>query len=145
MRQSHNASSGSRDAHLTLKRVERQQHLIAILSRTRRRRTYQDLANDVGVTPRTVARDIERLRHSGVPITVAAGRNGGAALDAALEPLPLHLDLAEVAALISSLAAVGPTASEPAESAMTKLVGAISQQGSTAPSVDTINVPGQYS
>lgn len=58
--------------------------------------------------------------------------------------MPLRLNVEEVAALISSLAAVGPTASEPAQSAMTKLVAALSQHNVTALGVDSINVSGQY-
>lgn len=142
------AAAASRDAHLTLRRVERQQHLITILSRKGPRRTFQELADEVGVTPRTIARDIQRLRHSGVPISVTPGRAGGALLEATTEPAPVQLDFAEIAALISSLAAVGPTVSEPAQSAMTKLVNALSGQDSNCPSSSltaaSINVSSQY-
>lgn len=145
MQASSSAAAASRDAHLTLRRVERQQYLITILCRQGRRRTFQELAHELGVTPRTVARDIQRLRHSGVPpISVTPGRaGGGAVLAAATEPLPpLRLDVAEIAALISSLAAVGPTVSEPARSAMKMLVDALSPPPDTrGPSGGSSNAP----
>lgn len=118
-------STASRDSLLTLRRVERQQHLVAMLVRSRSRRTLQELADRMGVTTRTIARDLERLRHSGIPIDVVPGRGGGVELAATTEPAPVTLDVAEIAALIASLAAVGPTVSESAQSAMTKLVTAL--------------------
>jgi predicted DNA-binding transcriptional regulator YafY len=42
-----------------------------------RRHTLGELARDLGVSARTVARDAERLRLSGAPIRVIAGRGGG--------------------------------------------------------------------
>ncbi|WP_305038387.1 helix-turn-helix transcriptional regulator [Granulicoccus phenolivorans] len=111
------------------------------MCRQGRRRTFQELAHELGVTPRTVARDIQRLRHSGVPISVTPGRAGGAVLAAATEPLPLRLDVAEIAALISSLAAVGPTVSEPARSAMKMLVDALSPPDTRGPSGGSSNAP----
>lgn len=145
MQVSTTTDAASRDAHLTLRRVERQQHLVTILCRKGRRRTFQELADELGVTPRTIARDVQRLRHSGVPISVTPGRAGGAILEFSTAPASLRFDIAEIAALISSLAAVGPTASEPAQSAMTKLVTALTHPTSTGTAGRSINLPGQYS
>lgn len=117
--------TASRDAHLTLRRVERQQHLIERLHTSPERLTFGRLAIDLGVTERTVARDLERLRHSGVPITVAPGRGGGASIERTGPPGPVELDLPEIAALMASLAALGPTASDSAASAMRKLIAAL--------------------
>ena len=119
------ASAASRDAHLTLRRVERQQHLIERLHTSSNRLTLGHLANELGVTERTVARDVERLRHSGVPITVTPGRGGGATIEHAGPPGPVELDLPEIAALVASLTALGPTASDSASSVMRKLTAAL--------------------
>lgn len=119
------ASAASRDAHLTLRRVERQQHLIERLHASPYRLTLGRLADDLGVTERTIARDIERLRHSGVPITMTPGRGGGATIEHTTLPGPVELDLPEIAAVMASLAALGPTASESAASAMHKLSTAL--------------------
>lgn len=118
-------SAASRDAHLTLRRVERQQHLIEHLHASPDRITIGRLADSLGVTERTIARDLERLRHSGVPISVIPGRGGGATIEHIAPPEPIHLDLPEIAALMASLAALGPTASESAASAMHKLTTAL--------------------
>lgn len=88
----------------------------------RDRLTLQNLADDLGVTTRTIARDLQRLRHSGVPISVTPGRHGGASIDRPRQTVTVGLELPEVAALMASLAALGPTASRSAESAMRKLV-----------------------
>lgn len=115
----------SRDSVLTLRRVERQQHLIESLCASNDRLTFRQLADRLGVAERTIARDIERLRESGVPISVATGRGGGALIDRAEPVDPVRLDLPEVAALMASLAALGPTVSDSATSAMSKLAAAL--------------------
>jgi len=75
--------------------------------------------------PRTLARDIERLQSSGVPITTHRGRGGGVSMSS-IGPLPpIALDLPEVGALMSSLAVLGPSVSESATSAMGKLTAAL--------------------
>ena len=119
------ASAASRDPYLTLRRVERQQHLIERLHTSSNRLTLGRLANELGVTERTVARDVERLRHSGVPITVVPGRGGGVSIERATPPGHVELDLPEITALIASLVALGPSTSESAASAMRKLITAL--------------------
>ncbi|HLS14992.1 MAG TPA: HTH domain-containing protein [Beutenbergiaceae bacterium] len=119
------AAAASRDNHLTLRRVERQQHLIERLCTAAARVPLGRLAEEFGVAERTIARDISRLRHSGAPITVRAGRAGGAAIERSVPLGPITLDLPETAALIASLAALGPTASQSAASAMAKLTAAL--------------------
>ena len=98
--------------------MERQQHLIERLHTSSSRLTLGRLANELGVTERTVARDVERLRHSGVPITVVPGRGGGVSIERATPSGRVELDLPEIAAL-------GPSASESAASAMRKLTAAL--------------------
>lgn len=118
-------AAASRDSHLTLRRVERQQYLIERLRASRTRLTHGRLADELGVTARTIARDIERLIHSGVPITAVPGRGGGIAIENGAPVGPIDLDLPEIAALMASLAAVGPTVSDSAASAMNKLAIAL--------------------
>lgn len=118
-------AAASRDPHLTLRRVERQQYIIERLHASRHRLTHRRLADELGVTERTIARDIERLIHSGVRITVVPGRGGGAIIENVAPAGPIDLDLSEIAVLMASLAAVGPTASESATSAMNKLAAAL--------------------
>jgi predicted DNA-binding transcriptional regulator YafY len=78
-----------------------------------------------GVSMRTVARDVERLRLSGVPLEARQGRGGGVSLRPAAAVRPIVFDLPEVAALMSSLTVLGPTVSQSAASAMRKLAEAL--------------------
>lgn len=119
------ASAASRDSPLTLRRVERQQLLIERLHADRGRVTFGQLADELGVTERTIARDIERLRHSGVPITVTPGRYGGAAIEHTGAISSVMFDAPEIAALLASLSALGPSATASAASAMRKLTAAL--------------------
>jgi predicted DNA-binding transcriptional regulator YafY len=92
-------AAASRDGHLALRRVERQQALI------------------------------ERLRFSGVPLSTHQGRGGGVTLRAARGTVAVAVDLPEAAALMSSLAVLGPTVSDSAASAMRKLTTALDEAG----------------
>ena len=122
----HVLAAASRDNHLALRRVERQQAVIERLHAAHGARLrITDLARDLGVSPRTVARDVERLRDSGLPIVAHPGRGGGVSLTHATAPAPIRFDLPEAAALISSLAVLGPTVSPSAASAMRKLAEAV--------------------
>ena len=118
-------ATASRDSVLALRRVERQQAIIERLHTARRRIQLADLARDLGVSVRTAARDVERLRDGGVPLDVRQGRGGGVALRATAGPVLVELDLPEAAALMSSLAVLGPTVTPSAASAMRKLVAAM--------------------
>jgi predicted DNA-binding transcriptional regulator YafY len=118
-------ATASRDSVLALRRVERQQAIIERLHTARRRIRLADLARDLGVSMRTAARDVERLRDGGVPLDVRQGRGGGVALRATAGLVRVELDLPEAAALMSSLAVLGPTVTPSAASAMRKLVAAM--------------------
>jgi predicted DNA-binding transcriptional regulator YafY len=121
-------AASSRDGHLALRRVERQQVVIERLNRAGGARVrLEQLADELGVSARTVARDVERLRLSGVPLEVYPGRGGGVSLRPLRALAPIELDLPEVAALISSLAVLGPSVSESAASAMRKLAESLDQ------------------
>jgi predicted DNA-binding transcriptional regulator YafY len=106
--------------------VERQQALIERLHSARGVRVrLEDLARELGVSVRTVARDVERLRISGVPLDVRQGRGGGVSLVPGNGAFSIVFDLPEVAALMSSLSVLGPTVSQSATSAMGKLAEAL--------------------
>lgn len=125
-------AAASRDSHLALRRVERQQILIERLYATRGAPIrLEELARELGVSIRTVARDVERLRDSGVPLDVRRGRGGGIRLLPAGPVLPIVFDVPELAALLSSLAVLGPTVSASAASAMRKLAGALNAAAET--------------
>lgn len=115
----------SRDNHLTLRRVERQQRLVELLGANAEPVPGAVLAERLGVGLRTVERDLARLRESGVPIQTVPGVHGGSRLPHNASPQPLVLTFAEVAALLASLAALGPTATDSSASAMRALVAAI--------------------
>jgi predicted DNA-binding transcriptional regulator YafY len=115
----------SRDNHLTLRRVERQQRLIELLGAVHEPVPSSVLARQLGVGLRTVERDLARLRESGVPIESVPGPNGGSRLQRNAAPDPVRLTFEEIAALIASLTALGPTATRTSDSAMRALVRAI--------------------
>lgn len=116
----------SRDGHLALRRAERQQHLIEFLATTSPSRlSTTEIAWRLGVSARTVERDLERLRDAGVPFNSRPGPAGGHTLDIARHHHQLSLDTGEIAAIVSSLAIVGPTASASASSAMATLIRAL--------------------
>jgi predicted DNA-binding transcriptional regulator YafY len=119
-------AAASRDSHLALRRVERQQALIERLRAARGTRLpLGTLADGLRVSPRTLARDVERLRISGVPIQTHRGRGGGVSIPYGGALAPIVFDLSEAAALMSSLAVLGPSVSPSATSAMRKLAAAL--------------------
>ncbi len=69
-------------------------------------RTGPELAHRLGVDPRTVRRDVERLRDLGYRVVATRGRDGGYRLDAGAELPPLLFDDAQVVALAVALRTV---------------------------------------
>jgi predicted DNA-binding transcriptional regulator YafY len=119
-------AAASRDSHLALRRVERQQALMERLHAARGARLrLAALAHELRVSARTLTRDVERLRISGVPIRTHRGRGGGVSIPAGGALAPIAFDLPEAAALMSSLAVLGPSVSDSATSAMHKLAAAV--------------------
>jgi predicted DNA-binding transcriptional regulator YafY len=106
--------------HLARLRVERHHRLIEEL-----RLAAGRPATALGVDVRTVERDIARLRDAGVPITARRGPGGGFRLAAPQSVPPVRLSPGEIAALIASVAAVGPDISATARSALTRLLEAL--------------------
>jgi predicted DNA-binding transcriptional regulator YafY len=83
------------------------------------------LAERTGTTVRTVERDLARLMEAGVPVDKKHGPGGGYRLDVPGTLAPICLTPGEASAIIASLAAIGPYISASAQSALTKLLAAI--------------------
>lgn len=114
------------NVHQVVARVERQHHLIeALRMRAERPVRAYDLARDLGVSVRTVERDIEALSAAGLPLIVGRGPGGGYRLAVGRVPVALDLTGGEIAALIASLTAIGPYSSATARSALDKLFAAL--------------------
>lgn len=97
--------------------------LLALLSvlQTGRGRSGAELAERLGVTPRTVRRDVERLRALGYRIAALKGPDGGYRLAAGSELPPLLFDDAQAVAIAVALQhapATGVDLEEAAERAL---------------------------
>lgn len=113
-------------AFLVVPQVERRHRLIEELRATRARSlTGRTLAERLGVSVRTVERDLRELIEAGVPILIRYGPGGGYRLDVMRLPAPVPLTAGEIAALIVSVVAIGPYSSASARSALDKLLAAI--------------------
>lgn len=123
--------AASRDGHLALRRVERQQVLIERLHATARKASP---AGGVGARALCVGSNRRpRLRappdQRGSARRASRGWRGVSILPTGAV-MPIAFDLPEIAALMSSLAVLGPIVSESATSAMRKLADALSPASS---------------
>lgn len=101
--------------------TERVLRLLALLQR-RLSWTATELAAELGVTDRSVRRDVERLRALGYPVQATAGVGGGYQLGAGTRLPPLLLDDEEATATAVSLRlASGGTVAGTAEAALRAL------------------------
>lgn len=93
--------------------------LLALLSllQTRRDWSGEDLARRMDISPRTVRRDIDRLRELGYPITAFKGPDGGYRLDAGSQLPPLLFDDDQAVALAVALQTATVTGSGIGEAA----------------------------
>ncbi len=113
--------------HQALPLIERQHALIEEMRASAPRSIPgRELALRTGTTVRTVERDIARLIAAGVPVRVTRGRGGGYRIDTRRDLPPIRLTPGEVSALVASLVAVGPYISATAQSALAKLLSALS-------------------
>jgi len=118
----------SLDSVLTLCRVARQQRIVEWLGSAAAPLTSPELAQRLGVSVRTVERDLARLRESGVPVDAVPGVHGGSRLASVAKPRPVRLTAPEIAALIACLAALGPSETDSAASAMSALIEALTTE-----------------
>ncbi|WP_030779051.1 helix-turn-helix transcriptional regulator [Streptomyces sp. NRRL S-920] len=85
--------------------LETSARLLRLLSLLQAHRDWSgaDLADRLGVTPRTVRRDVDRLRELGYPVHASPGTGGGYQLGAGAELPPLLLDDDEAVAVAVGL------------------------------------------
>ncbi|MEV8347162.1 helix-turn-helix transcriptional regulator [Streptomyces niveus] len=85
--------------------LETSARLLRLLSLLQAHREWSgpDLAERLGVTPRTVRRDVDRLRELGYPVNASPGTGGGYQLGAGAELPPLLLDDEEAVAVAVGL------------------------------------------
>ncbi|MGP4004288.1 helix-turn-helix transcriptional regulator [Streptomyces sp. 8N706] len=85
--------------------LETSARLLRLLSLLQARREWSgaDLAERLGVTPRTVRRDVDRLRELGYPVHASPGTGGGYQLGAGASLPPLLLDDGEAVAVAVGL------------------------------------------
>ncbi|HET6379447.1 MAG TPA: HTH domain-containing protein [candidate division Zixibacteria bacterium] len=116
--------------HAIVPRVERHHALIELLRvRAPQVASAGWLARELGVSERTIERDVAELLDAGVPVRVERGRGGGYAIDARRSLPPIGFSPGEASALIAALVVIGPTASATAQSALDKLVEALRPEG----------------
>ncbi|NBH08990.1 YafY family protein [Amycolatopsis sp. SID8362] len=102
----------------------RETRLLRLLSLLQLRRDWSgtELADRLGVTTRTIRRDVDRLRDLGYPVHAAMGPVGGYRLGAGAELPPLLLDDDEAVAVVVGLHAGGVSGLEEASlRALTKV------------------------
>lgn len=83
---------------IQVNRLERMTNLQALL-RTRESCTARELAHELGVSERTVLRDLSTLREQGVPVEAQSGPGGGLRLDPNRSVVAVRFALDEVIAL----------------------------------------------
>jgi predicted DNA-binding transcriptional regulator YafY len=103
--------------------LETSARLLALLSLLQARRDWpgQLLAERLDISPRTVRRDVDRLRELGYPIQATKGPDGGYRLDAGSELPPLLFDDEQAVALAVALQMAVATGAGIGEAAMRAL------------------------
>lgn len=102
---------------------------LALLSllQTHRHWTGADLATRLGVSERTVRRDVERLRELGYPVAAAPGVDGGYQLAAGAHLPPLLVDDDEAVALAVGLRAAAGAAIDGIEETTVRVMAKLEQ------------------
>lgn len=114
--------------------MSRAERLLELMTRVRARGrfTVQEMADEFGVSRRTMLRDLHALSAMGVPLASVPGPGGGYSLPYPRRPVTLSLTAGEALGLILSYEAVLRDAPspfrEPSISAITKLRAALSPE-----------------
>ncbi|HYZ98116.1 MAG TPA: YafY family protein [Acidimicrobiales bacterium] len=87
--------------------------------------TGPELADRLGVTPRTIRRDVDRLRQLGYPVEAVTGAEGGYRLRPGASLPPLLLDDEEAVAVSVGLRAAAGTAIDGVAAAATAALGKV--------------------
>lgn len=108
------------------------ERMLALLSTLQAGRSYgaAELAGRLGVSPRTLRRDVDRLRGYGYPVETRPGPGGFYRLAAGRTMPPLVLDDDEAVATLlalAALAAVGPSTGGGIDDAATRAYGKLDQ------------------
>lgn len=113
--------------HPMVPRVERHHRIVDELRASAPRPvSVHALAATLGVSTRSIERDVRGLRAVGLPIASFRGPRGGYTLTATSPRITVELTSGEAAVLVASVVGIGPLASATAQSALDKLVGALS-------------------
>lgn len=111
--------------------MSRTERVMALADRLRAaaETTVEALAADLGVSARTVRRDLATLRERGMPISGQAGPGGGIRLEGARGVAAVHLSIGEIVALWLAARLARATAEVPwsrrADSALAKLLASL--------------------
>lgn len=112
--------------HPMVPRVERHHRIVDELRAAAPRTVpVTELAATLGVSARSIERDVRRLRDAGLPLRSIRGPRGGYRLDVRHSRISVELTPGEAAVLVASLVGIGPLASATAQSALDKLVRAL--------------------
>lgn len=107
------------------------ERMLALLSTLQTGRSFSgdELTRRLGISPRTLRRDVDRLRGYGYPVETRPGPGGFYRLAAGRTMPPLVLDDEAVATLpaLASLAAVGPSTEGGIDDAATRAYGKLDQ------------------
>lgn len=115
------------------------ERMLALLSALQTGRAFsgEELARHLQVSPRTVRRDVERLRGYGYPVDTRPGPAGYYRLAAGRTLPPLVLDDDEALATLLGLAALAATGPDLTEPAAVRFGSGNTDAGSTLTSLDT--------
>jgi len=118
-----------RDSRQTRTVLDTSARLLRLLSLLQSRRDWSgvELAERLGITARTVRRDVERLRELGYPVQARPGVSGGYRLGAGAALPPLLLDDDEAVAVALGLAAAGSGAVAGLEEAAVRALAKLGQ------------------
>ncbi|MFG2617103.1 helix-turn-helix transcriptional regulator [Streptomyces sp. NPDC048507] len=118
--------------------------LLSLLSLLQARRDWPGalLAERLDVSPRTVRRDVDRLRELGYPIAAMRGPEGGYRLDAGTELPPLLFDDEQAVALAVALQTAATTSGAGIEEAAARALNTVRQvmPGRLRRRIDTFRV-----
>ncbi len=118
-------TTGFVQLHQALPLVERHHALLDALQQAHLPLTATVLGDRLGVSPRTVQRDIAQLLDAGVPIEVQRRPGGGYRLPKTPSSVHLTLTPGEAAAMLAALVSIGPYTTRSANTVLAKLLTAL--------------------